>query len=163
MESLPFYSSLLVTTTVTSTMPSNQHLQIFGWHHWLGGHEFEPALGVGDAQGSLACCSPWDRKESDMTEWLNWTDIFLYAFLLEIHVFYIYMEISFTHIMLLYVSLELDSTHLNFGIHHKMVQVTQCKSILLVGLLKVLHLYIQAGIILHKSVISFFCSLSSFV
>ena len=47
--------------------------EMVGWHHWLDGHEFELALGVGDGQGSLACCSPWDRKESDMTEWLNWT------------------------------------------------------------------------------------------
>jgi len=29
----------------------------------------------GDGQGGLACCSPWGRKESDMTEWLNWTDL----------------------------------------------------------------------------------------
>ena len=35
------------------------------------GHEFEQALGVGDGQGSLACCSPWGRKESDTTERLN--------------------------------------------------------------------------------------------
>ena len=34
----------------------------------LDGHEFEQALGVGDGQGSLACCSPWGRKESDTTE-----------------------------------------------------------------------------------------------
>ena len=38
-----------------------------GWHHQLDGHEFEQALGVGDEQGSLACCGPWGRKESDMT------------------------------------------------------------------------------------------------
>ena len=38
------------------------------WHHWLNGHEFEQALGDGEGQGSLACCSPWGRKESDMTE-----------------------------------------------------------------------------------------------
>ena len=44
-----------------------------GWHHRLNGHEFEQALGVGDGQGGLACCSPWGRKESDMTE-LNWTE-----------------------------------------------------------------------------------------
>ena len=50
------------------------------WHHWLGGHEFEQAPGVGDGQGGLACCSPWGRKESDMTKWLNWTD-FLNNFL----------------------------------------------------------------------------------
>ena len=41
-------------------------------HHRLDGHEFEQALGVGDGQGSLASCSPWVRKESDMTEQLNW-------------------------------------------------------------------------------------------
>ena len=35
-----------------------------GWHHRLHGHEFEQALGVGDGQGSLACCSPWGCKES---------------------------------------------------------------------------------------------------
>ena len=44
-----------------------------GWHHWLDGHEFEKALGDGEGQGNLACCSPWHCKESDTTEWLNWT------------------------------------------------------------------------------------------
>ena len=44
-----------------------------GWHHWLNGHEFEHAPGVGYGQGILACCSPWGCKESDMTERLNWT------------------------------------------------------------------------------------------
>ena len=39
-----------------------------GWHHRLDGHRFEQALGIGDGQGSLACCSPWGHKESDMTE-----------------------------------------------------------------------------------------------
>ena len=38
----------------------------------IDGHEFEQAPGVGDGQGSLACCHPWDYKESDTTEWLNW-------------------------------------------------------------------------------------------
>ena len=42
-----------------------------GWHHRLNGHEFEQAPGVGDGQGSLACCSPWGHKELDMTERLN--------------------------------------------------------------------------------------------
>ena len=45
-----------------------------GWHHWLNGHEFEYTMGVGDGQGGLACCGPWDCKESDMTERLNWTE-----------------------------------------------------------------------------------------
>ena len=42
------------------------------WHHWLDEHEFEEAPGVGDGQGSPACCSPWSRKESDTTEQPNW-------------------------------------------------------------------------------------------
>ena len=41
------------------------------WHHWLNGHEFEQAPGVGNGQGRLACCSPWVHKELDTTEWLN--------------------------------------------------------------------------------------------
>ena len=50
--------------------------EMVGWHHQLSGYEFEQALGVGDRQGSLACCSPWGCKESDMTGRLNWTDPF---------------------------------------------------------------------------------------
>ena len=49
--------------------------EMVGWHHWLNGYEFEQAPGVGDGQGGLACCSPWGRKESDMTEWLNWIEL----------------------------------------------------------------------------------------
>ena len=45
--------------------------EMVGWHHQLDGDEFGQALGVGDEQGSLACCSPWGA-ESDMTEQLNW-------------------------------------------------------------------------------------------
>ena len=37
------------------------------WHHQLNGCEFEQTPGDSDAQGSLACCSPWGHKESDMT------------------------------------------------------------------------------------------------
>ena len=48
--------------------------EMVGWHHRFNGYEFEQALGVGDGQGSLACCSPWGCKESDRTERLNWTD-----------------------------------------------------------------------------------------
>ena len=54
--------------------------EMVGWHHQLHGHEFEQALGVGDGQGSLAHCSPWDRKESDTTEILNWTENILKCF-----------------------------------------------------------------------------------
>ena len=45
-----------------------------GWHHQLNGHESEQTLGVGDGQGGLACCGSWDRKESDATERLDWTE-----------------------------------------------------------------------------------------
>ena len=45
--------------------------KMVGWHHQLNGHEFEQALGDGEGQGSLVCCSPWGRKQSDMTERLN--------------------------------------------------------------------------------------------
>ena len=47
--------------------------EMVGWHHWLKVHEFEQAPRVGDRLGSLACCSPWGRKELNMIEWLNWT------------------------------------------------------------------------------------------
>ena len=43
------------------------------WHHRYDGHELAQVLGVGDEQGSLACCSPWGHKESDMTEQMNLT------------------------------------------------------------------------------------------
>ena len=46
-----------------------------GWHHWLSAHEFEKSLENSAGQGSLVCCSPWGRKGSDMTEWLNWTEL----------------------------------------------------------------------------------------
>ena len=49
-----------------------------GWDGWMASltqwHGFAWTLGVGDGQGGLACCSSWGRKESDTTEWLNWSD-----------------------------------------------------------------------------------------
>ena len=49
--------------------------EMVGWYHQHDGHEFEQAPGVGDGQGSLACCSPWGRKESDKLR--NWTNLSL--------------------------------------------------------------------------------------
>ena len=49
--------------------------EMVGRHHQHDGHEFEQALRVGNGQGGLACCSPWDRKELDTSEWLNWTEL----------------------------------------------------------------------------------------
>ena len=46
-----------------------------GWNHWPDEHGLEQAPGVGDGQGSLACCRPWGQKESDTTERLNWTEL----------------------------------------------------------------------------------------
>ena len=58
--------------------------EMVGRHHQLNGHEFEPAPGVGNGQGGLACCSSWGFKESDTTEWLNWTELrsiqFIFSF-----------------------------------------------------------------------------------
>ena len=51
--------------------------EMAGWHHRLDGHESGWTPGVGDGQGGLACCDSWGRKESDTTEWLNWTDTYL--------------------------------------------------------------------------------------
>ena len=50
--------------------------EMAGWHHGLDGHESEWTPGDGDGQGGLACCDSWGRKESDTTEWLNWTEAF---------------------------------------------------------------------------------------
>ena len=45
--------------------------EMVGWYRQLDGHEFEQAPGVGNRHGSLACCSPWGRKESGTTEQLS--------------------------------------------------------------------------------------------
>ena len=47
--------------------------EMFRWYHRLNGHEFQQTPGDGDGQGSLVCCRLWGHKESDTTEWLNWT------------------------------------------------------------------------------------------
>ena len=49
--------------------------EMAGWHHWLDGCESEWTPVVGDGQGGLECCDSWGRKESDMTEWLIWSDL----------------------------------------------------------------------------------------
>ena len=44
---------------------------MIGWHHWCNEHEFEQTLGDNERQGSMACCSPWGHRESDMPWWLK--------------------------------------------------------------------------------------------
>ena len=50
--------------------------EMVGWRHQLDGHGFGWTPGVGDGQRGLACCDSWGHKESDMTEQLNWTELF---------------------------------------------------------------------------------------
>ena len=60
--------------------------EIVGWHHWLNGHGFGWTPGVGDRQGGLACCGSWGRKELDMTEWLNWTELnLIWVLLIQVY------------------------------------------------------------------------------
>ena len=68
---IPF-SSCLQSFQASGSFPEDE---VLGWHHWLNGHEFEQTSGVGDGQGSLVCCSPLGREESDMIQWLNWTEV----------------------------------------------------------------------------------------
>ena len=70
--------------------------EMVGCHHRLDGHEFEQALGVGDGQGGLVCCSPWGRKELDTTEQLNWIFPLLFH-----HPGYSLDDISFVAVQLL--------------------------------------------------------------
>ena len=53
--------------------------EMAAWRHWLDGRESEWTPGVGDGQGSLACCDSWGCKESDTTEQLNWTELMMLA------------------------------------------------------------------------------------
>ena len=50
--------------------------EMVGWYHGLNGHEFEQILRDSEGQGSLTCCSTWDRKESDLTSALNNNDFY---------------------------------------------------------------------------------------
>ena len=62
---------ILMFQTIEGRKRRGRQDDMVGWHHRLNEHEFEQALGDGEGQGRLACCSPWGRKESDTTELLN--------------------------------------------------------------------------------------------
>ena len=51
-----------------------------GWHHRLDGHEFGWTPGFGDGQGGLECCGEWGHKESDTTEQLIWTELYIFKY-----------------------------------------------------------------------------------
>ena len=55
--------------------------EMAGWHHRHNGHGFVWTPGVGCGQGGLACCGSWGRKELDMAEWLNWTELCTFSFM----------------------------------------------------------------------------------
>ena len=61
----------------STNINSIRYVEMAGWHHWLDGRESQWTPGVGDGEGGLACCDSWGRKESDTTEWLIWSDIYL--------------------------------------------------------------------------------------
>ena len=56
---------------IHSALRTAKEGEMVGWICRLNGHECEQTLGDSEGQGSLACCSPWDRQESDTTEQLN--------------------------------------------------------------------------------------------
>ena len=58
--------------------------EMAGWHHRLVAHEFGWTPGA-DGQGGLACCDSWGRQESDTTEWVNWTELFILKFYKPFH------------------------------------------------------------------------------
>ena len=58
--------------------------EMVGRHHRLNGHEFEWTLGNSEERGSLACCSPWGRKQLDVTQRLNNNKLILSGFLMWI-------------------------------------------------------------------------------
>ena len=68
--------------------------EMVGWHYLLSGHEFEQAVGDGEGQGNLACCSPRGCKESDTNEWLNNNHIIQYAinYIVLCNIFHIWQE-----------------------------------------------------------------------
>ena len=67
--------------------------EMAGWHYWLNGRESGWTPGVGDGQGGLACCDSWGHKESNTTEWLNWTELkvnqlYIYIYPLFLRLFF---------------------------------------------------------------------------
>ena len=53
--------------------------KMVGWHNQLNGHEFELAPGVGDGQGSLVCCSPWGRSQTQLSDWTELNYLICYC------------------------------------------------------------------------------------
>ena len=71
MQRTDSFEKTLILEKIEGRRRRGRQDETVGWHHRLDGRELEQALGAGDGQGGLACCSPWGRKESDTTERLN--------------------------------------------------------------------------------------------
>ena len=68
---MPRANSLGKTLMLGKIEGGRRRMRMVGWHHQLNGHEFEQTPGDSERQGSLACCSSWGHRESDMLDWLN--------------------------------------------------------------------------------------------
>ena len=71
MQGTDSLGKILMLGKIEGRRRRGQEDEMVGWHHCLDGHIFEQAPGVGNGQGSLACCSPWGHKALDTTEELN--------------------------------------------------------------------------------------------
>ena len=88
--------------------------EMAGWHHRLDGHEFGWTPGAGDEQGGLACCNSWGCKESDTTEWLNWTELNWSMLDTHIHTPYIHvlqMNVYYSYVIKLFWKFYLNTFH----------------------------------------------------
>ena len=92
--------------------------EMAGWHHQLDGHEFEWTPGIGDGQGGLTCCNSWGRKESDTTEWLNWTE-------LNSFIYFVYLWLCWVFIAVQRLSLIVMCR----GYYHCRAQASHCSDL----------------------------------
>ena len=91
--------------------------EMVGWHHWLNGHEFEQALGDGEGQGGLACCSPWGHKESDTTEWLSNNNLEEVTFEIDFLLLLLFLFLQLVHSMHLFFHFYIIIGHLLLSKH----------------------------------------------